>query len=441
MKLRAKLRQIFYVKKPWWRYPLVIIFILFFLTGATLAYKALSLTHTVIVKGISSTISGNRLGVTELKGEKEGRVNILFLGIGVEGQSGAELTDTIILASFDLKNNNVSLVSIPRDLYVKIPEVGYDKINATYSYGSKISYNGGGGALVRDTVSNISGVPIHYYVVMDFDGFKEIVDALGGIDIKVEKDIYDYEYPSKNERGYSPFILEKGDYHMDGELALKYVRSRKSTSDFDRARRQQQVILAIRDKAFEKKIITNPKRIYELYNALEKHVKTDFQLSEIARVVELAQKFKLENINTTVLDDSQDGYLYADNINGMYALRPRNNDFSAIQEFIHYFIFEEPLIKKENAKVEILNGAGRENLAKAVSEKLRNYGLNIVETGSADRYDYSRSIIYDQSEGTKSHTVSFLANYFSAQVIKQKKSKDNEMDITVIIGQDYDEEW
>lgn len=440
MKLGDKLRNIFYYRKPWWRYPLAVILVLFFLAGSVFAYKIISLTHSVITKGISATITDNNLGASELKGESEGRVNILLLGIGVEGNSGADLTDTIMLASFDLKNNQLSMISVPRDLYVKIPEVGYDKINAAYSYGQKTDYNGGGGALITDTVSNILGVPINYYVVMNFDGFKQIVDTLGGVDIKVEKDIYDYEYPSNNERGQTTFILKKGDYHMDGELALKYARSRKSTSDFDRAHRQQQLILAIKDKIFAQNLISNPKKTYDLFNALEKNIKTNFQLPEIARAVQLAKKFKIENATTAVLDDSAGGFLYADSINGMYVLKPLKNNFTNIQQFANYFFNKEPKIKNENASVELLNGTGLENLAAEVSDSLKKYGLNIVNAGSADRYNYQESIVYDKTEGKKSETVAFLADHFGAQVVKAKKNQNTEADISVIIGQNYDQE-
>lgn len=440
MKIREKLRDIFYIRKPWWRFPLAILLLLIILTGSVLAYKALSLTHTVITKGISSTIAGNNLGVTELKGEKDGRVNVVLLGVGVEGQSGVDLTDTIILASFDTKNKAVSMISIPRDLYVKIPEEGYEKINAVYSTGNKGDYECGGGALIKDTISNITGLPIHYYVAIDFDAFKEIVDTLDGVDIQVEKSIYDYEYPSKNERGIEPFIIEKGDYHMDGALALKYVRSRKSTSDFDRARRQQQVIMAIKNKAFEKQIITNPKKVYDLYNTMQKHVKTDLQLPEIGRVVELSKEFNLDNISTTVLDDSADGLLYSDNVNGMYVLKPNNNNYTEIQKYIQFFLNNAQQIKKENAKVEVLNGAGYENLAADIAEQLKKFGINVINVGSADSYSYNETTIYDRTEGKAPGTVSFLVNQLSAQVSNIKKNNESEPDITIIIGKNYDQD-
>jgi len=425
------------LKKPWWWYLLLVSVILILFSGGALAYKALFLTHNIVSQKLTLSGNKNSLGVTKLKGEEEGRVNVLFLGIGVEGQQGADLTDTIMLASLDLRQNNVALISIPRDLYIKVPDLGYSKINAVYTWGNKEEYPGGGGQLMMETVSKILGVPLNYYVVVDFDAFKEIVNTLGGIDIKVEKDIYDYEYPSPNERGYSPFILKKGDYHMDGDLALKYVRSRKSTSDFDRARRQQQVILAIRDKALSLKILANPKKVYELYNTLEKHIKTNFQLPEIARAIELAQNFKLENVNNVVLDDSTQGLLYADNVNGAYVLRPYSEDFSEIQKFVEFCLYEGPQVKKENATIELENGTGWFNLAQDVAKRLKQYNLNIVATTTADRYDYTKSIIYDQSEGQKPTTVSFLAEYFGASVVKKKKESPSDPDIIVIIGQSF----
>jgi len=423
--------------KTWAKRIFLFFLLLIILVGSVLAYKTIFLTHNLLNKGISSTLSLSKLGGTKLQGEEEGRINFLLLGIGVEGHMGADLTDTIMVASFDLKEGNVSLISIPRDLYIKVPDIGYEKINAVYTSGNQEGYPGGGGALMKKTIGDILGLPIHYYVVIDFDGFKEIVNILGGIDIKVEKDIYDYEYPSPDERGVSPFILKKGDYHMDGDLALKYARSRKSTSDFDRARRQQQVLLAIKEKAFEKKIITNPKKVYEIFSALEKNIKTDLQLPEIAHGVELAQKFQLKNINNLVLDDSADGFLYADNVNGAYVLKPYNNSFAQIQKYVNYFVFRQPQIIKENATIEVLNGAGWEDLANDVANKLKKYKLNIINVGSADRYDYYNTIIYDRTGDKKLYTVSFLNNYFQASVVEEKKSQNDQPDITIIVGRDY----
>jgi len=187
-----------------------------------------------------------------LKGKAQGRTNILLLGMGGKNHPGGMLTDTMIVLSINYSEKKIGLISVPRDLWVPIPGFGSAKINEAYADGEKNNTaqktTGGGGTLASRTVENILGIPIHYYVSADFDGFKKAVDTLGGVDIYVEKPIYDPFYPAANMINYDPFKIDAGQHHMDGALALKYARSRETTSDFDRSRRQQQVMSAMKDK-------------------------------------------------------------------------------------------------------------------------------------------------------------------------------------------------
>ncbi len=209
--------------------------------GGWLAFKGLSAAHKIISRsnGGAPALVGS-LDPTKLKGEGDGRINILVLGIGGVGHEAPTLSDTMLVLSIDPQTKDTAMLSIPRDLYVKIPATGkyatqYSKINAANAYG--------GPELAAKVVSSVIGVPIHYYILVDFSGFRQAVDAVGGVDVTVGKAIYDPEYPCDNEKGgYCPFSVAAGPQHMNGTVALRYARSRKSTSDFDRAARQQQII-------------------------------------------------------------------------------------------------------------------------------------------------------------------------------------------------------
>ena len=154
----------------------------------------------------------------------------------------------MMLITIDPAHGQVGMLSIPRDTWVKIPgyEI-YNKINTAHRIGDIKNYPGGGPALAKQTVSELIGYPVHYYVRLNFEGFREIIDYVGGLDIEVPRDLNDPTYPS-DDYGYDPLFIAKGMQHMDGTLALKYARTRHVDNDFGRARRQQQVLLALKNK-------------------------------------------------------------------------------------------------------------------------------------------------------------------------------------------------
>lgn len=169
-----------------------------------------------------------------------GPVHVLILGTDERpGEAGPFRSDTMILARFDPRVPRVALLSIPRDLWVTIPGVGENRINAAHFFGGPL--------LAKETVATLFGVPVHYYVKINFDGFVRIVDAMGGIEVEVPETLHDTNYPTP-DYGVTTVHIEAGAQHMDGETALIYARSRYSTSDFDRARRQQQILAAMKAK-------------------------------------------------------------------------------------------------------------------------------------------------------------------------------------------------
>lgn len=373
----------------------------------------------------------------QLKGEGDGRINILIFGMGGQGHPGGQLADTIIVASFNPNDKTLALLSIPRDLYVPIERHGSGKINSAYATGVTSKSEDGGSELLKKTVSNILDIPIHYYVKADFSGFTKLVDNLGGVDVNVEKAISDPYYPDEKMIGYSPFNISAGEHHLDGKTALKYARSRETTSDFDRSRRQQQLIVAIRNKALSAGVLLNPKKLSDIINVLGNHLRTDMQLPEIQRFFELIKDLDAAKITTKVLDNGDGGLLVNSSNLGGYYLVPKAgvNNFKEIQQFVHQY-FSDPYLASENAKIEVSNATDTKGLGSEVSDLLTSYGYNIIKVTSSDK-TFDKTVIYDYTGGKKPFTAQFLANRFSAEVKSQPKPTNSNIDISIVIGKNY----
>ncbi|MBU2524896.1 LCP family protein [Patescibacteria group bacterium] len=256
--------------------------------------------------------------ITIDKEEYKELTNILILG------THGTLTDTIMVASINPKLQTISLISIPRDLFVH-----GRKINSVYNlYGAN---------KIAEYITEISGLPINNYVVVNLQGFIEIVDLMGGIDIYNEQDLNDTLYPGPNYT-YSTFSLKKGNHHLDGQTALKFARSRKSTSDFDRAKRQQAVIQALINKAKQYDFVENIDRIEDIYKIISKNLITDIGLTDGAKFINNYKSFKLKRGNT--IDTSN--YLYPNkNIQGQYILLPNKGNYKEIQQYIGRLVLQE----------------------------------------------------------------------------------------------------
>lgn len=311
----------------------------------------------------------------ELKKEEQNQtVNILLLGIAGGAHEGATLTDTIMFVHITPEEKQAVLVSIPRDLWV--PVLG-SKINAAYEFAEQ-KRKGGGLTLAKATVADILGQPVHYAVRVDFSGFVKIIDQVGGLDIEVDQTFDDYNYPipgkesdpcgkSEDElnaleatRSASPTIVplaeifpcrvehihfDKGRHRMDGETALKYVRSRQAQgeegTDFARSRRQQKVLLALRDKVISLGVLLNPFKLIALSQTLGRSIDTDIKSAEYDDFVKLAQKMQGAEVKTVVLDQGDDqkdrpGLLINPpaSLYGTWVLTPRTGDFKEIQDYI-----------------------------------------------------------------------------------------------------------
>ena len=230
------------------------------------------------------------------------RITILLMGVDSRlGRSIVSRTDVMMLISFNPARDTISILSIPRDLYVPIPGYGRDRINTTFVHGSGIGNPAGGAELAMRTVENTLGVAIDHYVLVDFSTLIRIVDALGGIHVDVPYTIDDPTYPDMNY-SYDPLYIPEGLHYFDGVTALKYARTRHQDNDFYRAQRQQQIIFAIRQKAFGLGVLDLIGRAPALYARVKNGVFTDLSLEELVQSARLASNIPAENFHAAVLD-------------------------------------------------------------------------------------------------------------------------------------------
>ena len=219
--------------------------------------------------------------------------NILLIGTDQRDLDYVGRTDTIMVLAIDSANNRAALISFPRDMYLPIPGVGYSRINTAYAYGEERK-PGGGLPLLVSTIERNFDIPIERYVRIDFSGFRGVIDALGGVDVVVDCPLYDeliYRY-------FEVYTLEPGTYRMNGEQALYYARSRKTTSDFDRSRRQQRVLLAMRDRVLDGDLLP---RIPALWLAMRDVVDTNLGPADIADLARLGASLGSNDLRGMVI--------------------------------------------------------------------------------------------------------------------------------------------
>jgi polyisoprenyl-teichoic acid--peptidoglycan teichoic acid transferase len=368
----------------------------------------------------------------QLKNEETGRVNILLLGMGGKGHDGAYLTDTIMLASLDVKSKKVALLSIPRDLSIPVEgSSDWTKINNINAF-AEAKEAGSGGIAISQAVSDILDIPIDYYVRADFDGFKNIIDKIGGVDVYVENILNDYSYPADGQEEnpdynarFEHLYVDKGWHKMDGTLALKFARSRHGSggegSDFARARRQQLILQATKEKMLSNGILFNPVAITGIITELNNHLDTNLKVWEIVKLWTSFKDVKKENIISKVIDNSPDGLLYQTiNEKGVYVLLPKNGDFQEIKYLAQNIFSEVPVEKKENvatehSTLEILNGTWVNGLANRSSIDLEKYGFQVIRTGNSSRQNFEKSVIYDLTFGEKIKSLTILKEKTGAQ--------------------------
>ncbi len=326
---------------------LVIAVVLLAGIGGFTYYKASSLFNKIST-GDGSLLGGLFKGEEDLKGVEEGRINFLILGMrGSNMPGGSLLSDTIMIVSVKPNDNKIAMISIPRDLHVAIPGHGERKINSATSLGESAG-EGKGMELMKQVIENVTGLPIHYVATANFQALRDIVNTLDGVVVHLDKPFSESsQFVEGNECG-GIFSLPAGDVKLNGEQSLCYSRARYNSSDFDRARRQQEVIIAMKDKALSTGTLTDFSKVNGLFDIVGDNVKTTMEPWEMQKMFGIYQKMDNPGIIHKVIDNGKDGLLYSTTIDTndgpAYILLPKGGNFDQIKQLCEN-IFNEEAVK------------------------------------------------------------------------------------------------
>jgi LCP family protein required for cell wall assembly len=378
------------------------------------------------------------------------RVTVLLMGLDERDLESGEAdarTDSMMLATLDPVSGTAGILSIPRDLWVEIPGFEHNRINTAYSLGESFDYPadgqhpGGGPGLAMRTVENLLGVQIQYYAVIEFAAFRDMINEIGGIDVLVQEPM------EMAIIGRYTMSLEAKPYHFDGPQALAYARARgTSGGDFDRSRRQQQVLMAIRDQVLDLgNLPTLIGRAPAIYQDVAEGIHTNLSIDQMIALGAMALQIDPANIRRGVIGPP-DMVLLETLPDGAQVLKPvpdqirllRDELFTLADAVAPSIALDDPASAsaQEGARVAVRNGAGIEGLATSTAEYLRGLGVNIVEVGNADRMDYAKTVIIDYTGNPyTSRYLMTLLNLDPSQILFQTVP-DSPVDVAVICGPD-----
>lgn len=437
---------------------ILVMFLIVFGVGGYLGVKALSTLNSIFHGNIISDATA-AFNETPLKGEENGRVNILLAGDSVDdpNHAGANLTDSILLLSIDTQNHSAFLLSIPRDLWTYIPGLSsYQKINTanTVSNFHQSGYPSGGMGELEQIIQTQLGIPVDYYGLMDYGAFKDSVDAVGGVTINIQ---------SSNPRGlYDPYTnlkLPNGIVNLDGEEALNLARARGDgpgsygfpDSDFDRTDHQRELFLAVASKAKTLGVLANPVKISDLFSALGNNLQTDLSLQNVLRLIQITKNISLTNIqsyafSSTLSSTTPNPILmnYTDPSSGEEALIPSAGigDFGQLTQYYQQLTSDNPVVK-EAPSVVILNASNVNGLASAQRTTLQSKGFNVSAIADANN-EYPGTMIVDNTKGTKPNSLKFLQQMYQGTTVTSQSTSTEATeaqgytaDFVVILGQNW----
>ena len=377
------------------------------------------------------------------------RVNMLIMGLDYRDWEAGDIprTDSMILLTLDPVTYSAGMLSIPRDMWVNIPGFGHGKINTAYFLGEANKLPGGGPALAVATVEEFLGVPINFYAQIDFQAFVDFIDEIGGVDIHVQ------EAMTIDPIGQGNTIhLQPGVQTFDGATTLAYARARYTEGgDFDRAERQQQVIMAVLDNILNyyslPKLVANSNNLYQI---LANGIKTNLTLQQAIQLAWTVSKIPnpVENINRAVI--TPDMLTFDTSPDGLSIMIPIPDEIRILRDSI--FAESGPLspvvstnggnasdlMRDENARVAIQNGTSSGGLASSTAQYFSSQGLSIVEeTNASSHYSYSEMIIYNG----KPYTIQYLSDLMGipSNRIYNQYNPDSYADVVVILGEDWAE--
>jgi LCP family protein required for cell wall assembly len=458
----------------------IIAVVLLLAIGGTSLFAARVVTFLNHVTGANVSLSTvtNGLGITEppagsipyrLKHKDPNPINILVLGYGGSENDAPYLSDTILVLRLDPVSGRVAMISVPRDLYVSINAwsdsshiTEKEKINAAFEIGTDESHfvnnsqklsqfqgRDGGGHLAEDTVGRVTGLHFDRYAAVDFKAFRQVVDALGGVDVCLTSNLDDYNYPDYHNgyiRGGIHFV--KGCQHVNGEQALEIARSRDAVepdqrSDFARAQRQQQIVASIKKQMLTVNGFT---KLPSLMNALSDNFKTDLTVDDLAAIynwgkgIDDSQVLHYALTDANLLGVGGCGPSYAG-----YILCPDDPTFQMIHNFVGQ-TFPAAGVLKGKAPVQVVWGGSPSYLSDGIDNLLSPYGFTISDPVRA-RIAPATTVIYDFSGGAYPDTSTFLAQFFNAQVVSVTAATPAPPGLTsnqgfvIDVGHDFGRRW
>ncbi|HET9174564.1 MAG TPA: LCP family protein [Candidatus Saccharimonadales bacterium] len=400
---------------------------------------------------------------TKLKGEDQGRVNILLAGDSADdpNHGGAQLTDSIMVLSIDTKNHTGFMLSIPRDLWVDIPGWSHQKINAANDVTnfSQQGYPKGGMGQLQQIVQSDLGIPIDYYALINYTAFKDSVNAVGGISINIQSNdprgLFD---PNIAKADGGPLKLPNGEVTLDGQTALNLARARGDPcgcgqyeygfpqSDYNRTQHQRQMLVALAQKAQSVGVLANPIKVTNLFNSFGNNVATDLNLQDVLRFIQLSKGLNLTKLQTLDLPNSGPNALITSYTapDGEEALIPKAgiDNFSQIQYYYQQLTSDNPIVR-EAPTVVVLNGGSVAGLARKEAAVLKNDGFQVIGEANTNS-QYSSALVVDSTNGNKPASKQSLQNIFknsefvnaSTASTEAEEASGYSADFVVILGQD-----
>jgi polyisoprenyl-teichoic acid--peptidoglycan teichoic acid transferase len=357
------------------------------------------------------------------------RINILLLGIDKRDDEpiAGTRSDTMILASIDPVSKSATLVSLPRDMWVNIPGCTYSQGCSGGQQRINVAHAVGGPELARQTVTADFGVPIQYYARVDFRGFEQLVDTVGGVVVDVDQPVKDDEYPT-DDYGYQRIYFGPGPQLMDGRTALEYARSRHGTSDFARAGRQQKVIVNLRSRALQLNMLS---RAPELVGIIQNSLSTDLSPVQMLSLGKLVSQIDRSKIFDLVIDSN-----YVTPFKGSDGADLLNPNIPLIRRAISdaQRTAAHPELQ---AKIEVLNGSGTVGLGQKAADYLTAQGFNVVRIAAAERSDYRSSLVQVLTEDKGTAQALATTLQVPTTAITAIPTPNAAADIRIVLGQDF----
>ncbi|MEE9616958.1 MAG: LCP family protein [Anaerolineae bacterium] len=399
----------------------------------TLTPTAFSLSEPVLI-GVTPTLSDTTAIPTPVPVAEmaPGTINIVVLGSDRRPDWDDWHTDVVQIVSIQPALPAVTVISIPRDLYVYIPDFWMSRVNFADMYGEMYGYEGGGPALVQQTLLYNLGIPVDHYVRTDFDGFTGIVDTLGGVDIPVHCRLQDY-WPYPDENGEYPIkALEPGVHHMDGDTALWYARSRQTSSVFARERRQQQVLQAIWRRARSLDLLP---RIPELWEQARGLIVTDVEFGDVLTLAEVA--FRLDEQNVRFRNIGYQHVIPWTTPKGGSVFLPNWEEIGPVVSEALGPVPEGRLWRTLQT-VEVWNGTPSADWDQLAADRLFRQGF-VAVIGQPDRRDYPQTQLIDFTSTAKGSAASYLQWMFNVPAGNVISAPDPNMPVQyrLIVGADY----